>query len=78
MQDYHFFMKFLKLSLFLTKYIKISKTKISKRIEAIKCKEYDFVTISINWEYTIQKKTGEIVESGQFWKNRNQKTEEGL
>ena len=51
---------------------------MSKRIEEIKSKEYEFVNISINWEFTVQKKTGEIVESGQSWKNDNLQTEAGL
>ena len=51
---------------------------MSKRIEAIKSKEYEFVNISINWEFTLKKKNGEIVESSRSWKNDNRQTEESL
>ena len=44
----------------------VSKTEISKRIEAIESEEYDFLNIFINLEFSIRKKySGEIVESGQ-------------
>ena len=55
---------------------KLKKNKISKRIEAIRSKNYEFVQISINWEYTIRNKIGEIVDCGRSWKNDNLHIEE--
>ena len=53
------------------------KNKTSKKIEAIRSKNYEFVQISINWEYTLRNKIGEIVDCGRSWKNDNLQTEEG-
>ena len=45
-------------------------------MNTIETKSYDFVTISINWDFTLKKKNGDIVECDRSWKKDNPQIEE--